>query len=121
MPDFKPEGVESVKVRLRDWGDQQKAAEIESSDSVLVGSLLAIFRSAQRTNDHKCGETGTITLRRKDGSETSLGILAGHDQQYYEFRAHHGTGYDIFRVERAPFLRAMRAMGAGELDPGSPE
>jgi len=117
-PDFPTGSVESVDIELNAWGTRQKAARARSADAGKIEALLAVLRKAKLTEDHKCGDTGRLTFRRKDGSEVKFGILAGHDERYHEFRAYKGSGYRIFRVQRAPFLKAMRDLNAGDLDLG---
>ena len=117
-PDLPAGNVETVDIRLDDWGQNQKAAKVSSTDAAKVRALLAVLRSAKPTEDHKCGDSGKLTLRQKGGGAVEIGILAGHDLRFYEFRVYRGESYEIFRVERAPFLKAMAAFRVGELDPG---
>lgn len=116
--------VEEVEVELFEWRDQQKSAKVASRDAKTIEALLAALRNAEETKDHKCADSGRITLRLKDGGARKLGILAGHDKRHYEFREYTEDGrerYKIFRVEREPFLKAMQGLGATDLDPGRPE
>jgi hypothetical protein len=83
-----------------------------------AGNVQKIIPSAKESEDHKCGDSGQIILCRKNNSEVKIGILAGHDLQHYELRIYQGHSYDIFRVNRIPFLKAMADLGVGELDPG---
>ena len=48
---------------------------------------------------------------QKDGSVEELGILPGHDSAYYEYR----YGSRINRVEREPFLAALKAIGVRQI------
>lgn len=116
--ELSPGSVTSVEVQLDDWANRQKAGKVSTDDAVKIDALLAVLRSAEPTKDHNCGDTGQVTLRRNGGGEVKLGILAGHNGQYYEFRLYQGDKHSINRVKRAPFLDAMKAFGVGELDPG---
>jgi len=117
------EDVEAIDIHLDTWGERQKAADTSTQDAGKIEGLLAVLRTAARTTDHKCGDTGTITLRLRGGAKKKIGILAGHDARYYDFRVYRGTGerYDMYRVKRAPFLEAMAGVGANGLDHGSPQ
>jgi hypothetical protein len=114
-PEFAQGSIETVTIKL----DASK--RVSTRDPEKIETLLAALRHAQATNDHKCGDSGQIVLRKKRGDEVKLGILAGHNQRYYEFRLYRGTSYDIYRVERKPFLKGMEDLGLTELDPGFPE
>ena len=120
-PDLATGSVEAVAIQLDARAERQKAAKASSADAAKVEALLHILRSADATRDHKCGDSGQITLRRKDGGELKIGILAGHDLRYYEFRVYQGSSYGIFRVKRVPFLKAIADFGVEGLDPGLPE
>jgi hypothetical protein len=120
-PDLPVGSVEAVEIQLDNWGEHQKATKASSADAAKIEALLAVLRSAEATRDHKCGDSGQITLRRKGGGEVKLGILAGHDPRYYEFRFYQGDSYGIFRVQRVPFMKAMADFGVGGLNPGGPE
>jgi hypothetical protein len=112
---------EAVDIRLYDWAERQNATEVRSIDAVKIEALLAVLQSGEATKDHKCGTSGQITLHRKNGSIIKIGILAGHDPNFYEFRVFHGERYDIFRTDRDRFLKAMADLGVNKLDPGLPE
>src|SRR5262249_2966339 len=61
---------------------------VSNTDAAKVGALLALSSDQhQWLQDDKCGDSGQITLRLKDGGEVKIGILAGHDPRCYEFRA----------------------------------
>jgi hypothetical protein len=117
-PDFAAGSIEVVEIKLSGLAKRQKAAEIRSTDAAQITALLDVLRSAVATRDHKCANSGQIALSQKEKGEVRIGILAGHDEQHYEFRLYRGGSYDIFQVERAPFLKAMADLGAGELDLG---
>jgi hypothetical protein len=115
--EFAAGSVDQIEIQLDDLAEHQKAEHTTSGDKGKIETLLTILRSAKPTKDHKCADSGKITLRlKKDGTKLELGILAGHDAQFYEFRAYHNGRYDIFRVPRAPFLKAIEAFGVGKLN-----
>lgn len=122
---FDPGAVESVDVSLMDqWGGRQKGAAASTREPHKVEALVAVLRKARPTDDHKCADSGRITLHRSEGETLEIGILAGHNSNYYEFRAYRNSdrGYDMYRIKREPFLEAMAALGLEEpLDPGTPE
>lgn len=113
--------VEAVDIALEALGDRQKEASADSKDNQRIEALLSVLRQGQQTSDHKCGDSGTITLRTKRGTAIKLGILAGHKASYYEYRFYSGSRYTIFRVDRVAFLKAMTDLGMAELDSGFPE
>ena len=49
-----------------------------------------------------------------------IGILAGHDPEYYEFRVYRNgaSGYDMYRVDRELFTGAIAGLGLDKLDRG---
>jgi hypothetical protein len=106
--------VEALDIHLDAWGEEQKAAAVSTRDAGKIDALLAVLRTGGGASDHKCGDGGTITLRLRGGGETKIGILAGHDAGFYEFRVYPktGSGYDLYRVKRGPFLEAMAGAGA---------
>lgn len=107
--------VESVTIQLREFkpesshgpGWEQDPVEVTINDPALIQPLLDVFRQAKRAEEHKCGNSGTITIRRTNGDVEEVRILPGHDERYYEYR----LGSRINRVPREPFLAALRGMG----------
>lgn len=124
-PDIAPGSVEIVEIELRAVTSRQKADKASSRDPMKIETLLALLRKGKATDDHKCGDSGKVLIRKKDGSELKIGVLAGHDVKNYEFRVYQSglySQYDIFRVERPAFLKAIADFGiTTELDPGKPE
>jgi hypothetical protein len=92
-------------------GYEQDEAEVTTDDPAVVQQLLDVFRAARRAKEHKCGSSGVICIHLKGGSIEELMILAGHDERYYEYR----MGSRINRVDREPFLEALRAMGLSKV------
>lgn len=113
--------IEAIEIQLKAVPARQKAAKVSSKDKNKIKALLAVLRSAEETRDHKCGDSGQIILKRKDKGESKIGILAGHNESYYEFRVYEAKHYRIFRTERDSFQEAMADLGVGDLDPGLSE
>jgi len=114
-PTLDAENVESVTVRLGKYeanegfvpGYEQKPTEVTVDDPALIQSLLDTFRTATRGKEHKCANSGVIAIRLKDGTVENVLILPGHDERYYEYR----LNSRISRVDREPFLAALKALG----------
>jgi hypothetical protein len=114
-PTLDAEKVESVTVSLWKYPDRpevgpgfrQDEVLVTTTDPAVIQPLLDVFRTARRAEEHKCGSSGTITIQRTDGAVEELSILPGHDEPYYEYR----MGSRISRVDREPFLAALRALG----------
>jgi hypothetical protein len=104
--------VESVEIKLypiemHGPDTAQQNAEIVSVDLGKIQALLDIFETAQVASEHKCGESGSIIIHTKAGRDQTIGILPGHHAPFYEYR----TGGKIYRVDREPFMAAMKALG----------
>jgi hypothetical protein len=110
---FEPGHVEAIDAYQVHVSPQQAPAKVSNSETAKIEALLAVLRTGEPAADHKCVDDMHVILHRKGGSEQKVGGLAGHDAYYYEFRVYHdkGEGYDMFRVEREPFLKAMAALG----------
>jgi len=121
-PGIKPADVSSVEIRLYEERDQ-KPLDMKSDEQAKIGALLTVLGRGAPTNDHKCASSGKIKVRLKGGEEREFGILAGHHAEFYEYRYYKpkGGGYDIFKVDRAAFLKAMAGLGVTGLDAGRPE
>lgn len=85
--------------------------------------LLEVLQEGVPTSDHKCGTSGSLMLKLQDGSKLELGLLAGHDNQYYEFRlyTYDWKRYEMYRVDRAALLAALADLGITQVDLGGPE
>jgi hypothetical protein len=114
-PTLHAEKVESVTVRLGKYepnsgfgpGYEQTVAKITIDDPALMQQLLDAFGTAKRGNEHNCGNSGVIAIRRKDGTIEEVFILPGHDERYYEYR----LNSRINRVDRERFLAALKVLG----------
>jgi hypothetical protein len=118
---FEPGTVEAVDVQLEEWG--QPVAKVSSRDEAKVQALVRVLRTGLSTGDHKCGDSGRLMLHYPNGGTQRIGILAGHDSRYYEFRVYDrsGSDYAMYYVDREPFLKAMAGLGLERLDLGSPD
>ena len=72
--------------------------------------MLDVLGRAERASEHKCASTGSIEIAREDGAVECLSILPGHNSEFYEYR-YRGR---INRVDRRPFIQALKAMGLDE-------
>jgi hypothetical protein len=98
------------------------AAHVSNAEQPKIEALAQVLRAGTLVEDHKCGNTGRISFRFTDGHGLEVGILAGHDGRFYEYRLYAPSGgYSVFRVDRKPFLTAMANLGLPELDLGLPE
>jgi hypothetical protein len=115
--------VEAITLRVDEDGDYRHPVTVESSEPGKIEALLAVFRKGELAKEHKCADSGEITLRRKGGGKQVIGVLAGHNSRYYEIRVYptNETDWQIYRVERTPFLNAMAGFGLEKLDRGGPE
>jgi hypothetical protein len=119
IPGVSADEVKAIEVHLvrfhqineSDPNNRQIEARLKTTDPAKIQALLDVFKGAERASDHKCGNSGTIRIIQKDGSVEELGILPGHDSAYYEYR----YGSRINRVEREPFLAALKAIGVRQI------
>ncbi|WP_165222343.1 hypothetical protein [Aquisphaera insulae] len=111
-----PDGeFREVKIRLIDVPGAQRAATIENGDASRIAALARVLRTARRSSDHKCESTGEIVLRTVEGKTAVLGMLPSHDGRSFEFRSQSGQGYDVVRVDRDGFIRAMTDLGVKDV------
>jgi hypothetical protein len=98
----------AVDVRFERWGEDGAVAPgASSADPEAIAELVAILRTGEETDDHKCGSRGVISLRRSFGRPAELRFLPGHHTEWYEFR----YAGKVYRVPRAEFVAAMRRIG----------
>ena len=111
VPTVAAEDVDSIDVYIYSTKTGQKETRVTTSNAADVESLLAVLQTARRASDHKCSDIGTITIKSRDGTESVLRILPGHNPSYYEFR------YDgrINRVDRGTFLEALQVIGVQQI------
>jgi hypothetical protein len=92
---------------------------VRTDDREQIRHLLAVLRQARVTWDHKCGDEGHITLHLGSGKEVKLGILPGHNPDYYEFRLYSvkdgRLSYTIYRVPINAFFGVMSRLGVTDL------
>lgn len=116
--------VKSLDIEIRKLdGNEFRWKSSSSTDVVRIQTLLQVMQTAKGTSDHKCGDSGRLSFQLESGPPLKIGILAGHDADYYEYRVYQANerGYDIFKVDRAEFLQAMNDLGQLDLDLGAPE
>lgn len=113
--------IATVDVNVYPLADRQ-AAHVSTAEQPKIEALAQVLRSGTLVEDHKCGDTGRISFHFTDGHALELGILAGHDDRFYEYRLYAPSGdYSVFHVDRRPFLTAVANLGLPELEAGSPE
>jgi hypothetical protein len=123
-PTLNADKVESVTVRLGKYnpndgfgpGYEQKRTDVTIDDPALIQPLLDVFRTAKRGKEHNCGNSAVILIQRKDGMVEEVFLLPGHDERYYEYR----LDSRISRVDREPFLSALKALGLEEVKSVAP-
>jgi hypothetical protein len=120
-PEFKVGQTITLTIVREGPPGEAPVEEQVTTDRVKIASLLAVLRGASPAKDHKCSDSRLVFLDQRDGRRVQIGTLAGHDSRYYEFRLYRGSDYDIYRVERQPFLDAMAGLGVTEIDLGGPE
>lgn len=102
--------VKSVEIDRIDYDPQSRILPQEvviSEEKEAIAALMQVVQSARETSDHKCGSRGTITLKTATGASTKLQYLAGHDEQFYEFR----YNQKIYKVSRDKFVEVMQKLG----------
>ncbi len=102
--------VKSVEIERIDFDPQSRILPQEiiiSEEKEAIAALMQVVQSARETSDHKCGSRGTITLKTGTGASTKLQYLAGHDDQFYEFR----YNQKIYKVSREKFVEVMQKLG----------
>ncbi|MDB5349101.1 MAG: hypothetical protein JWN86_348 [Planctomycetota bacterium] len=121
-PSVPPPGkVSALDVDLQATPQGQKAIRITTTDPAKIAPLLALLRSGSPTSDHKCGDTGSLTLHTQDGATARITLLAGHDPGQYEFRVYSDGGYTLYHVGHPAIQQAMTSLGTGDLDKAVPE
>ena len=102
--------VKSVEIDRVDYDAQSRILPQEiiiAEEKEAIAALMQVVQSARETSDHKCGSRGTITLKSGTGASTKLQYLAGHDDQFYEFR----YNQKIYKVSREKFVEVMQKLG----------
>ena len=101
------DSVRVVEVQFGAWGEEPPRAGGESNDPAAVAALVAVIRAAAEGTDHKCGDRGTLVLKRASGAVVRIDFLPGHSAEWYELR----YGGSLYRVPRPSFVEAMRRIG----------
>src|SRR4051794_20458305 len=72
-PTTSAEEVETVEIQMYRYDREnqpdghQDEMHIRSTDPEQIQTLLDVFKAATRASDHKCGNSGTVTIIKKDG------------------------------------------------------
>jgi hypothetical protein len=107
--------AEIVTVDLKQYSiGTTQTTDASTGDPTKIKALTEVLRTGIPTEDHKCGNGGRMTFRFASGKKLELGILAGHDELYYEYRVYSNDhdGYSMFRVDREQFLAALANISA---------
>lgn len=100
--------IHSLDVTFGPWGeDFTVAAGGHTNDSRSIANLIDALRTAELTQDHKCGSRGVITLHRTMKRNLQLQFLPGHHAEWYEFR----YAGSVYRVPKQDFVNAMKTIG----------
>ncbi|MDH3284299.1 MAG: hypothetical protein OEQ13_06125 [Acidobacteriota bacterium] len=111
-PDLPLGEIASVEVTMQDRRDPESFETVSSTDAGEIEALAAVVRRAEISEDHKCRNEGTILFRMRDGGVVELGMLAGHEEGYYQYRYYDsGEGYEVFRVDRNALFDALETLG----------
>lgn len=91
-----------------------KPTSASTGDPAKIKALAEIVKTGIPTDDHKCADGGRLSFHLAGGKTLEVGILAGHDERYYEYRVYSSEreGYSMFRVDREAFLAAMANISA---------
>jgi len=122
QPALLADRVELVEISLHDQMGN-KTQQTLSKDPAKISALVEVLRTGKPASDHKCGNSGKVTLVLFGDTKIELGLLAGHHPEYYEFRLYTNDWrqYEMYRVDRAAFLAALESMQITQVDLGGPE
>ncbi len=118
-----PELVQSVRVTIDPNANcaqpdpNRKAIEIDTAEASRFLPLLNILSAAKPSTDHKCGDNGSILLRKRDGNAIRIGLLEGHNARSYEYRLYHNSGsksYTVYSVDKSALFKAFVPLGLSE-------
>jgi len=112
LPDALPlEGITFITITNRTFKAEEESWLVKCEDQGLIEKLAVVIREGKPSQDHKCSDIGTITFHLKQGKTVQLGILPGHDEDFYQFRLRAGGEYTIYQAERSVFLEALELVG----------
>ena len=87
--------ADQIKIELLDY---PKKGTVQISDKNAVKRFVSLVNNAISTSDHKCAETADLTII-SNSSSTTISLLPGHYDKYYEFRTKDGKS--IFKFDRS--------------------
>lgn len=102
-PKLVGESFESVTLKLRVFYADEEDLEVQITDAAAIERLCDIIEAAEPARAHACSSFGYLVFNKPNGQQIGLSILAGHDEEFYEYR--YGRH---FRMNRADFLEAMK-------------
>jgi hypothetical protein len=120
-----PELVQSVLVTIDPNANcarpdpNKKPIESDVTDISRVLPLLELLSRAKPATDHKCGDNGSILIRKRDGNAIRIGLLEGHDARSYEYRLYHDSGpksYTVYSVDKTMLFKAFGLLGLSGIE-----
>jgi hypothetical protein len=101
-----PARAKTVTITLNEPSSGNLIVEKTVSDRAVIDQLVATLSLATSAKEHKCPSLGTITFVT-EAATTTVGILPGHDTDFYEFR----EGGALFQLSRGAFIDCLVAAG----------
>ena len=80
------EEITFLTITNRTFTAEEESWTVKCTDHDLIERLVLILREGQPSQDHKCADIGTITIHFEGGRAVKLGILPGHNEEFYQFR-----------------------------------
>ncbi len=116
-PALPPGSIKSVEVERLIRRDEHTATEsVASEDAIKTHALAALVEQGKPVPYHKCGPRAYLRFRLHSGQMVEMWLFPGHSESHYEYRyPAQGLG-NMFRVDRAAFLKAMSDIGVTGLD-----
>jgi len=112
LPEALPlEGITFITITNITFKAEEESWLVKCEDQGLIKKLALVIREGKPSQDHKCSDSGTITIHFKQGKTVKFGILSGHDEDFYQFRLREEGKYSIYQAERSVFLDAIEAVG----------
>lgn len=113
-----PGDITGARINLNPWGPHLGfETEVDGGDPRMA-ALVSVIRNAEPAQGHKCSNRGAIRFLMSGGGVIAVGLLPSHSEGYYQFRLYEGDRLErAYRVQRAPLLAALAALGVPVDDP----